>query len=79
VLRGEAGARLLDTYAAERQPVAELTVARQTANYVERMRPDRNAEPVRLLARRRQVLAIRARSLTGSALRPAIAIARWRC
>jgi putative polyketide hydroxylase len=45
VLRGEAGARLLDTYAAERQPVAELTVARQTANYVERMRPDRKDLP----------------------------------
>jgi 2-polyprenyl-6-methoxyphenol hydroxylase-like FAD-dependent oxidoreductase len=41
VLRGEAGPGLLDTYAAERQPVAELTVARQTANYVQRMRPDR--------------------------------------
>lgn len=40
VLHGEAGAALLDTYAAERQPVAELTVARQLANYVERMRPD---------------------------------------
>jgi putative polyketide hydroxylase len=41
VLRGGAGAGLLDTYAAERQPVAELTVSRQTANYVERARPDR--------------------------------------
>jgi putative polyketide hydroxylase len=41
VLQGDAGAALLDTYAAERQPVAELTVARQTANYAERMRPDR--------------------------------------
>jgi 2-polyprenyl-6-methoxyphenol hydroxylase-like FAD-dependent oxidoreductase len=41
VLRGEAGPALLDTYAAERHPVAELTVARQTANYFERMRPDR--------------------------------------
>jgi len=41
VLRGDAGPALLDTYAAERQPVAEMTVARQLANYVERMRPDR--------------------------------------
>jgi putative polyketide hydroxylase len=41
VLQGYAGHALLDTYAAERQPVAELTVARQTANYVERLRPDR--------------------------------------
>ncbi len=41
VLHGDAGAALLDTYAAERQPVAEMTVARQLANYVERMRPDR--------------------------------------
>ncbi len=41
VLHGEAGPALLDTYAAERQPVAEMTVARQLANYVERMRPDR--------------------------------------
>lgn len=41
VLHGDAGPNLLDTYAAERQPVAEMTVARQLANYVERMRPDR--------------------------------------
>jgi putative polyketide hydroxylase len=41
VLHGDAGPALLDTYAAERQPVAEMTVARQLANYVERMRPDR--------------------------------------
>jgi putative polyketide hydroxylase len=41
VLREAADPALLDTYAAERHPVAELTVARQTANYVERMRPDR--------------------------------------
>jgi putative polyketide hydroxylase len=41
VLQGHAGPALLDTYASERYPVAELTVARQTANYVERMRPDR--------------------------------------
>jgi putative polyketide hydroxylase len=43
VLRGEAGPGLLDTYAAERQPVAELTVTRQTAAYLERVntaRPD---------------------------------------
>ena len=41
VLKGKAGAALLDTYDAERRPVAALTVARQTENYVERMRPDR--------------------------------------
>lgn len=41
VLHGDAGPELLDTYAAERHPVAEMTVARQLANYVERMRPDR--------------------------------------
>jgi len=41
VLRGDANPALLDTYSAERQPVAEMTVARQLANYVERMRPDR--------------------------------------
>lgn len=41
VLRGDAGAHLLDTYEAERRPVAELTVATQTANYVRRLRPDR--------------------------------------
>jgi putative polyketide hydroxylase len=41
VSRGEADPALLDTYAAERQPVAELTVAHATANYFERLRPDR--------------------------------------
>ena len=41
VLHGAAGPALLDTYAAERKPVAEITVARQLANYVERLRPDR--------------------------------------
>jgi len=41
VLHGDAGPGLLETYAAERRPVAEMTVARQLANYVERMRPDR--------------------------------------
>jgi putative polyketide hydroxylase len=40
VLRRQAGPALLETYQAERHPVAELTVVRQTANYVERMRPD---------------------------------------
>ena len=44
VLRGEADPALLDTYAAERQPVAELTVAHAAANYFERLRPDR-ADP----------------------------------
>ena len=41
VLKAKAGADLLDTYNAERRPVAALTVARQTENYVERLRPDR--------------------------------------
>jgi putative polyketide hydroxylase len=41
VLQGKADAGLLDTYHEERHPVAAMTVARQTANYVERMRPDR--------------------------------------
>jgi len=41
VLKGKAGADLLATYDAERRPVAALTVARQTENYVERLRPDR--------------------------------------
>ena len=41
VLRGEAAPGLLETYEAERHPVAAMTVARQTANYVQRARPDR--------------------------------------
>jgi aklavinone 12-hydroxylase len=41
VLKGEAGPELLVSYEAERKPVAELTVGRQTTNYVERLRPDR--------------------------------------
>ena len=41
VLHGHAGAELLSTYEAERRPVAQMTVDLQTANYVERMRPDR--------------------------------------
>jgi putative polyketide hydroxylase len=41
VLTGQAGPGLLATYEAERHPVAAMTVARQTANYVERLRPDR--------------------------------------
>jgi putative polyketide hydroxylase len=45
-LRGVAGPALLDSYEAERRPVARLTLARQIANYVERMRPDR--EDIRL-------------------------------
>jgi 2-polyprenyl-6-methoxyphenol hydroxylase-like FAD-dependent oxidoreductase len=45
VLQNRAGSALLDTYAAERHPVAELTVAWQMANYVERLRPDRTDLP----------------------------------
>ncbi|SDR61527.1 aklavinone 12-hydroxylase [Rhizobiales bacterium GAS113] len=41
VLKGEAGSDLLATYAQERQPVGERTVALQTATYAARMRPDR--------------------------------------
>jgi putative polyketide hydroxylase len=41
VLHGHAGAELLRTYETERRPVAQMTVDLQTANYVERMRPDR--------------------------------------
>ncbi|HXW19380.1 MAG TPA: FAD-dependent monooxygenase [Roseiarcus sp.] len=41
VLRGHAAPALLETYHVERHPVAAMTVARQTASYVERMRPDR--------------------------------------
>ena len=40
-VRGQAAPALLETYNAERWPVAALTVDGQTANYVERMRPDR--------------------------------------
>eukprot|EP00166_Cyanidium_caldarium_P004203 ctg_433.g275 len=40
VLQHKAGPQLLDTYEMERHPVAEITVARQVANYVERVRPD---------------------------------------
>jgi 2-polyprenyl-6-methoxyphenol hydroxylase-like FAD-dependent oxidoreductase len=46
VLRRQAGPVMLESYQAERHPVAELTVVRQTANYVERMRPDRSDLPV---------------------------------
>jgi aklavinone 12-hydroxylase len=41
VIHGQAGPELLATYEAERKSVCEMTVALQTANYVERMRPDR--------------------------------------
>ncbi len=41
VIHGQAGPELLATYDAERKPVCDLTVDLQTANYVERMRPDR--------------------------------------
>jgi aklavinone 12-hydroxylase len=41
VIHGHAGAELLTTYEAERKPVCDMTVAFQTVNYVERMRPDR--------------------------------------
>ncbi|MGH8227230.1 MAG: FAD-dependent oxidoreductase [Steroidobacteraceae bacterium] len=40
-LRGIAGPALLRSYAAERRPVAELTVQHQTDKYFQRMRPDK--------------------------------------
>jgi putative polyketide hydroxylase len=43
VLHGHAGPELLSTYEAERKPVAAVTVELQTANYVERVRPDRQS------------------------------------
>lgn len=45
VLGGRAGRGLLDTYDAERRPVAQMTAARLTANYVQRVRPDRGDLP----------------------------------
>ena len=42
VLKGQARPALLDTYEAERRPVAQLTVDSQTDNYIDRMRPDRS-------------------------------------
>jgi putative polyketide hydroxylase len=41
VIHGQAGADLLATYETERKPVCDMTVSLQTANYIERMRPDR--------------------------------------
>lgn len=40
-IHGQAGPTLLDTYEAERRPVAQLAIARATENYVERIRGDR--------------------------------------
>jgi putative polyketide hydroxylase len=39
VINGRAGQGLLDTYETERLPVAHIAIARQIANYVERMQP----------------------------------------
>jgi 2-polyprenyl-6-methoxyphenol hydroxylase-like FAD-dependent oxidoreductase len=41
VVEGHAARSLLDTYNSERLPVARLTAARQVANWVAHMRPDR--------------------------------------
>lgn len=41
VINGQAGPALLDTYDAERRPVAQLAIARATENYVDRLRHDR--------------------------------------
>ncbi len=40
-LRGLAGPALIRSYAAERRPVAEITIAHQTGKYFQRMRPDK--------------------------------------
>ncbi|WP_457796297.1 methanobactin biosynthesis FAD monooxygenase MbnF [Methylocystis sp. S23] len=42
VYHGDAGPALLETYEAERLPVAQMTVSCQIRNYVERLRPDRD-------------------------------------
>jgi putative polyketide hydroxylase len=42
VLKGQADPALWETYETERKPVAQVTVDCQTANYIERMRPDRD-------------------------------------
>jgi putative polyketide hydroxylase len=41
VVKGHAAPSLLDTYEAERKPVARIAIARQIANYVERLLPAR--------------------------------------
>lgn len=41
VIKGQAAPGLLDTYEPERKPVARIAIARQIANYVERLLPDR--------------------------------------
>lgn len=45
VIHGHAGRGLLDTYDAERRPVAQTAAARLIANYIERVRPDRTDLP----------------------------------
>lgn len=42
VLKGHAGPALLDSYQAERLPVAHIALARQLANYAERLQPLRD-------------------------------------
>ncbi len=42
VVKGWAGRGLLDTYQTERLPVAHLALARQIANYVDRLEPERD-------------------------------------
>ena len=41
VIKGHAGPELLETYEAERKPAAHLAIASGIANYIDRMRPDR--------------------------------------
>src|SRR3954464_10923061 len=47
VVKGEAGPALLDTYEAERLPVAELTVQQAYTRYATRVVPERGTEGVR--------------------------------
>src|SRR3954464_328750 len=48
VVKGDAGPALLDTYEAERLPVAELTVQQAYTRYATRVVPERGTEGVRL-------------------------------
>ncbi|WP_442755636.1 methanobactin biosynthesis FAD monooxygenase MbnF [Methylocystis sp. JAN1] len=47
VLKGHAGPALLETYQAERLPVAHIALSRQLANYVERLQPERDDVRIR--------------------------------
>ncbi|MBM3578187.1 MAG: FAD-binding protein [Alphaproteobacteria bacterium] len=47
VVKGQAAPALLDSYEAERRPVARIAIARAIANYVERLLPDRQELRIR--------------------------------